>query len=67
MGKIIGVAADKPRTHDSLTATSGLDGGCVNGNRKLISCRQVKFDQFGVHSVSAGSVWTRPRSRFFSR
>jgi hypothetical protein len=39
----------------------------VNGNRKLISCRQVKFDQFGVHSVSAGSVWTRPRSRFFSR
>jgi hypothetical protein len=39
----------------------------VNGNRKLISCRQVKIDQFRVHSVSAGSVWTRPRSRFLSR
>jgi hypothetical protein len=28
----------------------------VNGNRKLISYRQVKFDQFGVHSESAVSA-----------
>jgi hypothetical protein len=39
----------------------------VNGNRKLISCRQVKFDQFRVHSESAVSAGTRPRSRFLSR
>ena len=41
--------------------------GGVNGNRKLISCRQVKFDQFRVHSESAVSAGTRPRSRFLSR
>jgi hypothetical protein len=41
--------------------------GVVNGNRKLISCRQVKFDQFRVHSESAVSAGTRPRSRFLSR
>jgi hypothetical protein len=39
----------------------------VNGNRKLISCRQVKFDQFHIHSESAVSAGTRPRSRFLSR
>ena len=39
----------------------------VNGDRKLISCRRVKFDHFRVHWVSAGSVWTQPRCQFFSR
>ena len=32
----------------------------VNGNRKLISCRQVNFDQFRVHSESAVSAGARP-------
>jgi hypothetical protein len=41
--------------------------GRVNGNRKLISCRQFKFDQFRLHSESAVSAGTRPRSRFLSR
>jgi hypothetical protein len=42
-------------------------GEDVNGSRKLTSCRQTKIDQLGVHSVSVGSVGTRPRSRFRSR
>ena len=41
--------------------------GSVNGSRKLTSWRQLKIDQFGVHSESVGSLGTRPRSRFLSR
>ena len=48
----------------AFTSTYAHD---VNGNRKLISCRQVKIDQSGVHSGSAVSVGIRPRSRFLSR
>src|SRR4029450_7319084 len=43
-------------------ASSGIGKAAftyVNGNRKLISCRQVKFDQFRVHSESAVSAGTR--------
>ena len=56
---------DKSRSTFPYSDSTLRTRGTVNGNRKLTSCRQVKFDQFGVHSVSVGSVWTRPRSRFF--
>src|SRR5215471_14766079 len=39
----------------------------VNGNRNLISCRQLKIDHLRVHLSSVAAVGTRPRSRSLSR
>jgi hypothetical protein len=50
-----------------MALSPGASGPPVNGNRKLISCRQLKFDQFRVHLESAVSAGARPRSRFLSR
>ena len=62
------------RTPEGQAATADMQSGAtggfvlvVNGSRKLTCCRQTKIDQLGVHSVSVGSVGTRPRSRFRSR
>jgi hypothetical protein len=57
----------RPAMHQRPGIGGSAALGPVNGNRKLISCRQVKFDQFRVHSESAVSAGARPRSRFLSR